>query len=102
MARYDVWEPDGSWWGEYPTIHAALGAAVGRRGRLVTERTPLGDPRIAMVEDAASAWYRNRPTTKREHKWVSEANKRIEEAERGLERIDHTTRRTGRCGDCSR
>lgn len=91
--RYDTWDStDGRWTGEYASMNAAIHAAAKAGNCLVTERTPIGDPRISMVEDAAVGWFRNRPAIQKDLKWCGEAIKRIEEAEANAGELPALTR----------
>ena len=58
----------------------------------MTERTPLGDPRIALTEDAASGWFRNRRVVTKDLKWCGEAVKRMKEAEENAAKLPALTR----------
>lgn len=93
--RYDIWDREtGHWRGEYATVDSAIRAAL-KAAAVVTERTPLGDPRISLVEDAATGYFRNRPTTQRDYKWVSEAGKRLREAKANWGNLPQLTREIG-------
>lgn len=90
---YDTWDVEtGEWKGEHATITDALRSIYKGEPLLVTERTPLGDPRISLVEDIASGWYRNRPINLRDLKWVNEAKRRLKEAKEYATQLPALTR----------